>query len=169
MWQAAPQTLLKHTIPQPPLSNPEFLAEGTAIKDLECPDRVLIGSQETKSGRDARAAIVAIYEHWVPPEQIITSNVWSAELSKLVANAFLAQRIFIPLQMKDTGFFVPAEKLARFASMYGPDPNGGLRRIDEPRTSSFADPNRLQSGGGGAQGDDAFQLCDSSCILQEMN
>jgi len=62
---------------------------------------------------------------------------------------FLAQRMFTPLGMKDTGFYVPADKLARFASEYGPDPNGGLRRIDEPRTSSFANPNRLQSGGGG--------------------
>lgn len=62
---------------------------------------------------------------------------------------FLAQRIFTPLGMTDTGFYVPADKLARFASMYGPDPKGGLRRIDEPRTSSFANPDRLQSGGGG--------------------
>jgi UDPglucose 6-dehydrogenase len=75
------------------LSNPEFLAEGTAIKDLEKPDRVLIGSHETESGIAAREAIVAIYAQWVPRERIITSNVWSAELSKLVANAFLAQRI----------------------------------------------------------------------------
>ena len=75
------------------VSNPEFLAEGTAIKDLENPDRVLIGSRETESGLRARNEIVEIYRNWVPEENIITSNVWSSELSKLVANAFLAQRI----------------------------------------------------------------------------
>jgi UDPglucose 6-dehydrogenase len=75
------------------LSNPEFLAEGTAINDLENPDRVLIGSQETESGLAARKELVEIFAHWVPREKIVTSNVWSAELSKLVANAFLAQRI----------------------------------------------------------------------------
>jgi len=75
------------------LSNPEFLAEGTAVKDLESPDRVLVGSSDTPEGRAARNAIVDIYAHWVPRERIVTSNVWSAELSKLAANAFLAQRI----------------------------------------------------------------------------
>jgi UDPglucose 6-dehydrogenase len=75
------------------VSNPEFLAEGTAIADLENPDRVLIGSQETPSGVAARKAIVEIYAHWVPRDRILESNVWSAELSKLTANAFLAQRI----------------------------------------------------------------------------
>ncbi len=75
------------------LSNPEFMAEGTAISDLENPDRVLIGSRETKSGLAARAALVEIYTRWLPREKIITSNIWSAELSKLVANAFLAQRV----------------------------------------------------------------------------
>jgi UDPglucose 6-dehydrogenase len=75
------------------LSNPEFLAEGTAIKDLEDPDRVLIGSHETESGLRAREELVDIYANWVPRERIITANIWSSELSKLVANAFLAQRI----------------------------------------------------------------------------
>jgi UDPglucose 6-dehydrogenase len=75
------------------LSNPEFLAEGTAIKDLEKPDRVLIGSEETVDGLRARRALVEIFAHWVPADRIIESNVWSAELSKLTANAFLAQRI----------------------------------------------------------------------------
>lgn len=75
------------------LSNPEFLAEGTAICDLEAPDRVLIGSQETESGLSARRELVDVYANWVPRDRIITSNVWSSELSKLVANAFLAQRI----------------------------------------------------------------------------
>lgn len=75
------------------LSNPEFLAEGTAVKDLLSPDRVLIGSRETDAGIKARNELVAIYEHWVPKEKIITSNIWSSELSKLVANAFLAQRL----------------------------------------------------------------------------
>ncbi len=75
------------------LSNPEFMAEGTAVNDLENPDRVLIGSRETKSGLAARLQLVDIYSRWVPSERIITSNIWSAELSKLVANAFLAQRV----------------------------------------------------------------------------
>jgi len=75
------------------LSNPEFLAEGTAIEDLERPDRVLIGSQLTPEGIKARDEVVEIYANWVPGEKILTSNIWSSELSKLVANAFLAQRI----------------------------------------------------------------------------
>ena len=75
------------------LSNPEFLAEGTAIKDLEYPDRVLIGSRETPNCVKARDELIEIYSNWVPKDRIITSNIWSSELSKLVANAFLAQRI----------------------------------------------------------------------------
>lgn len=75
------------------VSNPEFLAEGTAIRDLENPDRVLVGSRETPEGVRARRAIVDIYATWVPRERIIESNLWSSELSKLTANAFLAQRI----------------------------------------------------------------------------
>ena len=75
------------------LSNPEFMAEGSALTDLETPDRVLIGSKETPEGIAARQAIVDIYANWVPRENIIESNVWSSELSKLAANAFLAQRI----------------------------------------------------------------------------
>jgi len=75
------------------VSNPEFLAEGSAMNDLENPDRVLIGSRETPEGRKARQDIVDIYINWVPREKIIESNVWSSELSKLTANAFLAQRI----------------------------------------------------------------------------
>jgi len=75
------------------LSNPEFMAEGTAISDLENPDRVLLGSHETKSGLQARAQLIEIYTRWIPSDRIITSNIWSSELSKLVANAFLAQRV----------------------------------------------------------------------------
>lgn len=75
------------------LSNPEFMAEGTAVRDLEHPDRVLIGSRETPRGRRARKILVDLYAHWVPREKILTSNIWSSELSKLVSNAFLAQRI----------------------------------------------------------------------------
>jgi len=75
------------------LSNPEFMAEGTAISDMENPDRVLIGSKETPSGRAARDELMKIYSHWVPREKLITTNLWSSELSKLVSNAFLAQRI----------------------------------------------------------------------------
>ncbi len=75
------------------LSNPEFLAEGTAVADMQSPDRVLIGAKDTPAGIKARDVIVEIYANWVARDKIITSNVWSAELSKLVANAFLAQRI----------------------------------------------------------------------------
>jgi UDPglucose 6-dehydrogenase len=75
------------------LSNPEFLAEGTAIRDLENPDRVLIGGHPTATGQAAVAELVEIYAHWVARDRILTSNLWSSELSKLVANAFLAQRI----------------------------------------------------------------------------
>jgi UDPglucose 6-dehydrogenase len=75
------------------LSNPEFLAEGTAINDLENPDRVLIGSQQTESGIKAGNELVEIYTNWVNKDRIITSDIWSSELSKLVSNAFLAQRI----------------------------------------------------------------------------
>lgn len=75
------------------LSNPEFLAEGTAVADLHLPDRVLIGGAETPEGEVAKQALVDIYANWVPQERILTSNVWSSELSKLTANAFLAQRV----------------------------------------------------------------------------
>ncbi|XP_068501863.1 UDP-glucose 6-dehydrogenase 1-like isoform X2 [Phaseolus vulgaris] len=75
------------------LSNPEFLAEGTAIKDLFNPDRVLIGGRETPEGEKAIETLKNVYAHWVPEERILTTNLWSAELSKLAANAFLAQRI----------------------------------------------------------------------------
>lgn len=75
------------------LSNPEFLAEGTAIQDLFKSDRVLIGGQQTKNGKEAINKLVEIYANWIPKEKIYTTNVWSSELSKLVANAFLAQRI----------------------------------------------------------------------------
>jgi len=75
------------------LSNPEFLAEGTAIKDLEFPDRVLIGGEQTKEGELAVNKLVQIYSSWVDSSKILTTNLWSSELSKLTANAFLAQRI----------------------------------------------------------------------------
>ncbi len=76
------------------LSNPEFLAEGTAVRDLENPDRVLIGGDEdSEAGRRAIETLASIYARWVPRERIITTNLWSSELSKLTANAFLAQRI----------------------------------------------------------------------------
>ncbi|RZL07103.1 MAG: nucleotide sugar dehydrogenase, partial [Pedobacter sp.] len=75
------------------LSNPEFLAEGTAVEDLLAPDRVLIGGDATESGQEAVQALVDIYANWIPTERILTTNVWSSELSKLVANAYLAQRI----------------------------------------------------------------------------
>ena len=75
------------------LSNPEFLAEGTAIQDLFKSDRVLIGGDETDTGRKAVKALVDIYKNWIPKEKILTTNVWSSELSKLASNAMLAQRI----------------------------------------------------------------------------
>ncbi|MGY5850486.1 UDP-glucose 6-dehydrogenase [Salegentibacter sp. F14] len=76
------------------LSNPEFLAEGTAVDDLVNPDRVLIGGDiDTEKGREAVEALVDVYAHWVPRERLLTTNVWSSELSKLTANAFLAQRV----------------------------------------------------------------------------
>jgi UDPglucose 6-dehydrogenase len=75
------------------LSNPEFLAEGTAIEDLFAPDRVLIGGDTTPEGQKAIQALVDVYANWVPKERILTTNVWSSELSKLTANAFLAQRV----------------------------------------------------------------------------
>ncbi|MEL0644027.1 nucleotide sugar dehydrogenase [Olleya sp. Ti.3.14] len=75
------------------LSNPEFLAEGTAITDLTHPDRVLIGGDQTPEGQQAIQALVDVYATWVPKAQILTTNIWSSELSKLVANAFLAQRV----------------------------------------------------------------------------
>jgi UDPglucose 6-dehydrogenase len=75
------------------LSNPEFLAEGTAVEDLLSPDRVLIGGENTEEGNKAIQALVDIYANWVPKERILTTNLWSSELSKLTANAFLAQRV----------------------------------------------------------------------------
>ena len=75
------------------LSNPEFLAEGTAITDLENPDRVLIGGDQSSEGIKAIDSLSGIYETWIPKERIIKTNIWSSELSKLVANAFLAQRV----------------------------------------------------------------------------
>jgi UDPglucose 6-dehydrogenase len=75
------------------LSNPEFLAEGTAVRDLEAPSRVLIGGDSSAQGAAAVAQLAAVYAAWVPRKNIITTNLWSSELSKLVANAFLAQRI----------------------------------------------------------------------------
>ena len=75
------------------LSNPEFLAEGTAIQDLFKPDRVLVGGPTTPQGNAAVQHLANVYRRWVPTEQVLTTNLWSAELSKLTANAFLAQRI----------------------------------------------------------------------------
>nr|WP_315255240.1 UDP-glucose 6-dehydrogenase [uncultured Flavobacterium sp.] len=75
------------------LSNPEFLAEGTAVQDLLSPDRILIGGDTSAEGQKAIQALVDVYSNWVSPEKILTTNVWSSELSKLTANAFLAQRI----------------------------------------------------------------------------
>jgi UDPglucose 6-dehydrogenase len=76
------------------LSNPEFLAEGTAVEDMHNPDRILIGGDiDTEEGREAVEALVNVYASWIPRERLLTTNVWSSELSKLTANAFLAQRV----------------------------------------------------------------------------
>jgi UDPglucose 6-dehydrogenase len=75
------------------LSNPEFLAEGTAVEDLFAPDRVLIGGDSSIEGQNAIQLLVDVYANWVPKDKILTTNVWSSELSKLTANAFLAQRV----------------------------------------------------------------------------
>ena len=75
------------------LSNPEFLAEGTAVEDLLSPDRVLIGGDTTPEGQNAIQSLVDVYANWVPKDRILTTNIWSSELSKLTANAFLAQRV----------------------------------------------------------------------------
>ena len=75
------------------LSNPEFLAEGTAMEDLDDPDRVLIGGEETPEGKAAMETLAGVYATWISRDKIIQTNLWSSELSKLVANAFLAQRI----------------------------------------------------------------------------
>ena len=75
------------------LSNPEFLAEGTAIQDLFKSDRILIGGEQTLLGQEAVKALVNIYENWIPKEKILTTNIWSSELAKLASNAMLAQRI----------------------------------------------------------------------------
>lgn len=75
------------------LSNPEFLAEGSAINDLLNADRVLIGGEQTQEGKQAIRELCRVYEHWIPSNKIITMNTWSSELSKLAANAFLAQKI----------------------------------------------------------------------------
>lgn len=80
---------IKHEV----ISNPEFLAEGTAIDDLFKSDRVLIGHESTPSGQDAAKALIEIYLNWIPKEKILTTNVWSSELAKLASNAMLAQRI----------------------------------------------------------------------------
>jgi len=77
------------------LSNPEFLAEGTAIRDLEKPDRVLIGSLQTPAGLAAQAALADVYARWVPRDRIITMNLWSSELSKLVTRPSPPNSVFL--------------------------------------------------------------------------
>jgi len=82
-----------HGITYDVISNPEFLAEGTAVSDLEFPHRVLIGCNDSPTKDYAMSQILDIYQHWVPEEKIVTTDRWSSELSKLTANAFLAQRV----------------------------------------------------------------------------
>ncbi|KAJ9604672.1 hypothetical protein H2200_010786 [Cladophialophora chaetospira] len=84
---------LRPGVPFEVLSNPEFLSEGTAVKNLMSPDRVIIGSSGTSAGKLAADALASLYAGWIPSSQILQVNAWSSELSKLVANAMLAQRI----------------------------------------------------------------------------
>jgi UDPglucose 6-dehydrogenase len=111
------------------LSNPEFLAEGTAIRDLEAPDRVLIGGEDPA----AIEALAAIYASWVPDERILRTNLWSSELSKLTANAFLAQRIS------------SINAIAAFCEATGADVREVSRAIG---TDSRIGPKFLQAGPG---------------------
>merc|ERR1712019_184074 len=99
------------------LSNPEFLAEGTAMKDLDAPDRVLIGGPQTPEGLSAVEVLVDIYANWVPRDKILTTNLWSSELSKLVANAMLAQRVS------------SINSIARLCERTGADVSEGARAI----------------------------------------
>ena len=80
------------------LSNPEFLAEGTAVKDLLYPDRVLIGGEQSEDGHKAIEALSKIYQHWVPKEKVITMNTWSSELSKLVRKVHYIKAKFVIFQ-----------------------------------------------------------------------
>jgi UDPglucose 6-dehydrogenase len=105
------------------LSNPEFLAEGTAVDDLMTPDRVLIGGQPTAEGEMAVEALASVYAHWVPRNRIKGTNVWSAELTKLVANAFLAQRISSVNAMSAICEATGAD-IDHVASFCGSDPGG---------------------------------------------
>ncbi|MCP9841958.1 nucleotide sugar dehydrogenase [Synechococcus sp. J7-Johnson] len=111
------------------LSNPEFLAEGTAVSDLENPDRVLIGGEDPA----AIEALASLYAHWVAPERILRTNLWSSELSKLTANAFLAQRIS------------SINSIAAFCEATGADVQDVARAIG---TDSRIGPRFLQSGPG---------------------
>jgi len=111
------------------LSNPEFLAEGTAISDLENPDRVLIGGEDP----EAIEALAGIYGHWVAAERILRTNLWSSELSKLTANAFLAQRIS------------SINSIAAFCEATGADVQEVARAIG---TDSRIGPKFLQAGPG---------------------
>ena len=135
------------------LSNPEFLAEGTAISDLETPDRVLIGGEDPS----AIEALAAIYGQWVPAERILRTNLWSSELSKLTANAFLAQRISsinsIAALCEATGadvhgFQVPQGRPRLWRQLLPeqhPQSGGSLRPLRPARGG------RLLAAGGGAQ------------------
>ncbi|CAM9130670.1 unnamed protein product [Heterosigma akashiwo] len=111
------------------LSNPEFLAEGTAVDDLQRPSRVLIGGEQTEAGLRAINTLVDVYAHWVPREQVLTTNLWSSELSKLVANAFLAQRVSsinsISALCEETG-----ADIGQVAHAVGYDPRIGSRFLN---------------------------------------
>ncbi len=126
------------------LSNPEFLAEGTAIRDLEQPDRILIGSRETERGLKARETLVDIYANWVPREKIITSNIWSSELSKLVSNAFLAQRISSINAISALCEKAEAD-VTEVARAVGMDSRIGARNSSTPASASAAPASRRTS------------------------
>lgn len=114
------------------LSNPEFLAEGTAIRDLSNPDRVLIGGETSEDGAAAVAALVAVYEHWVPRERIITTNTWSSELSKLVSST--TEWLFV------SGTKLPLAFICRF--FVGRNPRKPIRNTrGNGQVSSFFEQN----------------------------
>ena len=114
----------------PVLSNPEFLSEGTAVRDLMQPDRVIIGCESTLSGYKAAAALVDLYAAWVPRSKIAPINIWSSELCKLVANAMLAQRISSINSISAVCEKVGAD-VGEIASSIGMDPRIGelLRNV----------------------------------------
>ena len=127
------------------LSNPEFLAEGTAMTDLSNPDRVLIGGKiEGQAGKDAVDALCEVYANWVPHERILRTNLWSAELSKLAANAFLAQRIS-SINAMSALCEVTAPDVAQVAHALGTDSRASGPSSSTPPSASAGRASRRTS------------------------